>query len=106
MPAHDQCLPKRREVVVPRTRNLSQIWQHIPAFTVHFGKASCYQLSFGQPLEYHRYLTRGSCWGYGQWIYFTTVEVQIIPAAVFNYMYWCWLERDKRARRRVIGSSA
>jgi len=51
VPAHDQCLPKRREVVVPRTRNLSQIWQYIPRFPVHFGKASCYQLSFGHNIR-------------------------------------------------------
>ena len=63
------------------------------------GKLAVTSSALGTTLEYHRFLTRGSCWGYGQWIYFTAVEVQIIPAAVYNYvyMYWCWLERDKRA---------
>ena len=50
---------------------MSHSWQHIPSFNMHFGTASCYQLSFWHHIldEYHRYLSGGSCWGYGQWIY-------------------------------------
>ena len=78
---------------------LSQNWQYIPRFHVHFGKASCYQLSFGQTLEYHRYLTRGSRWGYGQWIYFTAsrkmqIALVLVLVAVCNGVR---LGRDKGA---------